>query len=274
MSWDELSRASLPETLSWADGQPWASAMADCRQDEEWHPEGDVWTHTKMVCAQLRRLEEWPGLMPHERRVLLFTALFHDSGKPMTSQVDPITGRITSPRHAIKGEHLARSVLRDLGCDFATREKVARLVRFHGRPAFLLEKSEPNHELISLSWLVSNKLLYLFALADTRGRTTAEMGRPEEDLHLWRLVAEECGCLDRSYPFASDHARFLFYRQARPNPHYAPFEAHRCTVTMMSGLPAGGKDAWLAANRPDLPVVSLDDARGALRAIRPRIKAR
>src|SRR5262249_21510733 len=93
---------------------------------------------------------------------------------------------------------------------------------------------------------------------------TAESGRPEEDVHLWRLVAEENDCLDRPYPFANDHARFLFYRQGQPNPHAVPFAAHRCTVTMMSGLPGSGKDAWLAANRPDLPVVSLDEVRGDL----------
>jgi hypothetical protein len=68
----------------------------------------------------------------------------------------------------VKGEHLARAVLRDLGCDLATREEIARLVRFHGRPAFLLEKSDPSHEVVSLSWLVSSRLLYLFALADPK----------------------------------------------------------------------------------------------------------
>ena len=261
MRWDELSTSSLEGILAWAENQPWCRAMADCRQDAGWHAEGDVWTHTKMVCAQLTRLDEWPDLTPHDQTVLMFTALFHDAGKPMTSQVDPVTGRITSPKHAIKGEHLARSVLRDLRCDFTTREEITRLVRFHGRPAFLLEKPEPTHEVISLSWLVRNWLLYLFALADTRGRTTSEMGRPEENLHLWRLVAEECGCFDGPYPFANDHARFLFYRQEKANPHHVPYQAPRCTVTMMSGLPGSGKDAWLAANRPDLPRVSLDDVR-------------
>ena len=49
------------------------------------------------------------------------------------------------------------------------------MVRFHGRPPFLLEKPDPAHEVVSLSWNVSNRLLYLFALADTRGRRTAEM---------------------------------------------------------------------------------------------------
>ena len=261
MNWDELSRASLDDIVAWAGDQPWCQAMADCRQDAGWHSEGDVWTHTQMVCSQLPQLDDWTTLTAHERTVLILTALFHDSGKPLTSQVDPVTGRISSPKHALKGERLARSVLRDLGCDLATREEIARLVRFHGRPAFLLEKPDPAHEVVSISWLVRNKLLYLFALADTRGRKTVEMGRPEENLHLWRLVAEENGCFDRPYPFLNDHARFLFFRQREPNLHYVPFEDYRSTATMMSGLPGSGKDTWLAGNRPDLPVVSLDEVR-------------
>jgi predicted kinase len=264
MNWETLSNTGIDGILAWAVEQPWARAMAGCMQDAGWHAEGDVWTHSQMVCAQLPRLEGWDSLSLHERTVLTLTALFHDAGKPLTSQVDPASGRITSPKHAVRGEHLARSVLRDLGSDLATREEVCRLVRFHGRPAFLLERERPEHEVASMSWLAGNKLLYLFALADTRGRTTTDMGRPEDNLHLWRMVAEENGCLERPYPFASDHARFLFFRQPEPSLHYAPFEDHRCTVTMMSGLPGSGKDTWLAANRPDLPVVSLDDLRGEL----------
>ena len=264
MNWHEIQTSSHEDILTWAAEQPWARAMAACAQDRGWHAEGDVWTHTRMVCDQLLKLDEWPSLGDHERIVLLFTALLHDAGKPITSQVDPTTGRVTSPKHAVKGEHLVRSVLRDLGCDPATREEVARMVRFHGRPAFLLEKAEPGQEVASLSWLVRNRLLYLFALADTRGRTTAETTRPEENLHLFRLAAEENGCFDRPYPFANDHARFLFHRQERPSLHYAPHEDFRFTVTMLSGLPAAGKDSWLAAYRPGLPVVSLDDLRGEL----------
>ena len=264
MNWETLSNTGIDGILAWAVEQPWARAMAGCMQDAGWHAEGDVWTHTQMVCVQLPRLEGWDSLSLHERTVLTLTALFHDAGKPLTSQVDPASGRITSPKHAVRGEHLARSVLRDMGCDLATREEVCRLARFHGRPAFLLEWPRPDHEVASMSWRAGNRLLYLFALADTRGRTTTDMGRPEENLHLWRMVAEENGCFERPYPFASDHARFLFFRQPEPSLHYVPFEDHRCTVTMMSGLPGSGKDTWLAANLPDLPVVSLDDLRGEL----------
>ncbi|MFO0893131.1 MAG: AAA family ATPase [Isosphaeraceae bacterium] len=264
MTWEQLRSSTAVEIVAWAGEQPWARAMSACQQDEGWHSEGDVWTHTKMVCAQLPLLDEWPNLTRHEQTVLIFTALLHDAAKPLTSHVDPDTGRVTSPKHAVKGEHLARAVLRDLGCDLATREEIARLVRYHGRPAFLLDKPEPANEVVALSWQLSNRLLWLFALADTRGRATSEMGRPEENVHLWRLVAEESGCLDRPFPFANDHARFLFYRQERPNLHYVPHEEFRCTVTMLSGLPGVGKDTWIAANLPDLPVVSLDDIRGDL----------
>jgi hypothetical protein len=45
--------------------------------------------------------------------------------------------------------------------------------------------------------LIINKLLCLIALADTRGRTAVQMTQPEENLHLWRLVAEENDCFDR-----------------------------------------------------------------------------
>ena len=268
MNWQGIEQSSIDDIVSWAATQPWCQAMAECAQDSEWHSEGDVWTHTKMVCRQLTELDEWASLTSHERTVLIFTALLHDAAKPSTSQIDPDTGRITSPKHSVKGEHLARSVLRDLGCDLVTREEICRLVRFHGRPAFLLERNEPSHEVVRLSWLVSNRLLYLFALADTRGRETNSLTRPEESLQYWKLQAEQTGCYDQPYPFANDHARFLFFRKREPNLHYVPHEDFACQVTLLSGLPGSGKDTWLSRDRSDLPVVSLDDIREEL-AVEP-----
>jgi predicted kinase len=125
----------------------------------------------------------------------------------------------------------------------------------------LLEKENPEREVITLSWLVNNSLLYLFALADTRGRQATEMNRPEENLHLWKLVAEERNCFHAPYAFANDQARFLFYRHQLSGLHYTPHEDYRCTVTLMSGLPGSGKDTWLARHRPGLPVVALDAIR-------------
>ena len=48
-----------------------------------------------------RGLRAGRRLTPHERTVLIFTALFHDSGKPLTSQVDPghRAGHVPQARH-------------------------------------------------------------------------------------------------------------------------------------------------------------------------------
>jgi hypothetical protein len=100
------------------------------------------------------------------------------------------------------------------------------------------------------------------------------MSRPEENIHLWKMVAEENACFDRPYAFANDHARFLFYRGELSSLHYTPHEDYRCTATLMSGLPGSGKDTWLAQQRPDLPVVSLDDLRADLDAVRQAIRGK
>lgn len=265
MNWKQLSAASMDSILAWAEDQPWAHSMMECNQDSAWHAEGDVWTHTKMVCHELTQLKDWSDLTDQERLKLLFVALFHDSAKPLTTAVDPITGHTTSPGHAVKGELLVRSELRALECDLKLREEIARLVRFHGRPAFLLERKQPAIEIATLSWLVSNRLLFLFALADTRGRKTKETTRPIENLQLWKMVAEENQCYETPYAFANDQARFQLFRRQHANLHYAPHEDYKCTVTMMAGLPGSGKDRWLQSNRPDNPVVSLDEIRRELK---------
>lgn len=261
MDWSDILKSSFDDIISWAETQSWCRAMADCQQDATWHAEGDVWTHTKMVCNQLYELSDWNSLTKDEQRLLFFTALFHDSAKPLVSHLDE-EGRIRSPKHAVKGENLCRSVLRDLGCDYHTREQIAKLVRYHGRPTFLLERKKPENEVISLSHLVRNKLLYLFALADARGRDASDR-RPEENLEFWKMVSEENDCYDNPYPFKNDHHRFTFFRSEDPNLFFIPHEEYSCTVTMFSGLPGSGKDYFIKSTGIG-NVVSLDDLREEL----------
>ncbi len=280
--WPQLLRAGDDVILEWAANQPWAREMAGCQQDAGWHAEGDVWTHTCMVWEALRDHAEWSALDRASQITLLMTALFHDSGKPVTTAPDPQTGRIRSPKHALVGAEVARRVLRDLGCELEVRERVVHMVRYHSRPGYLAEQPQFDRPVIFTSWFLSNRLLHLFAVADTLGRrmvdaegiqldldsevrrAAANGGRALERLELWRLAAEEHNCYDRRYPFANDHARFLFYRDALSSLHYVPHEEYRCAVTMLSGMPASGKDTWLSQQRPALPVVSLDELRTEL----------
>lgn len=260
-NWKQLVASTDNGIIDWAENQAWAVEMAGCMQDPAWHAEGDVWTHTKMVCKELMRLNDWSVLSRETQLKLLLTAIFHDVGKPATTYFDEPSGRIRSPKHARNGARIARRVLMDLGCDVKTREEICYLILFHGRPPYLGEKESPELELIKLSGFVDHRLLYLFALADTRGRVCTVQGHPEECLELWQLVAQENSCFDRPYVFSNDHARFLFYRGRLDNLHYRPHEDYRCTMTIMCGLPGAGKDSWLAKHRADLPVVSLDGLR-------------
>ncbi len=263
-SWADMLRADDAAIFDWAARQPWAGPMRTCMQDAQWHAEGDVWTHTGMVYEQVTRLAEYPDLSRQEQIMLLLVALLHDAGKPATTVLDPETGRTRSPKHSLVGAAMTRQILRELGCDLPTREHIVHLVRYHGRPPYLLEAREPERSVIQLSSLLSNRLLYLFALADTRGRHAEEMSRPEEMLHLWRDTALEHSCFTAGYPFANDHARLLYQRNELTSLHYTPHEDYACTVTMMSALPGAGKDTWLATERRGLPVISLDAVREEL----------
>ncbi len=265
-SWAGVEAADARGLLDWAEARPWGAAMRACGQDAGWHAEGDVLTHTGMVLAELERLAEWPALAESERLVLRLVALFHDAGKPATTHVDPATGRTRSPKHAQVGERIARAALRELGCPLGAREQICRLVRYHGRPPYLIDKPDPEREVAGLSWLVDHRLLYAFALADTRGRLTVGAGdaRAEDALHLYKLAAQEAGCFGSPYPFGNDQARFLFYRGQLSDLRYAPREDHACTATLMCGLPGSGKDTYLMRRRPELPAVSLDALRGEL----------
>ena len=176
-TWANITRATNSQVLEWAGAQPWARDMAACNQDAQWHAEGDVWTHTKMVCAELEKLSDWPSSSRRSTQTAPHHGLFTTpASRQQLCSTRKRAARV-QPKRAC-GAKSARRILRELDCDLILREEIVALVRFHGRPPYLLEKAKPEYEIISLSWLVNNRLLYLFALSDTRGRQADEMGKP------------------------------------------------------------------------------------------------
>lgn len=261
MNWEEYLSASESDIFAWAETQPWCRAMQQCQQDSFWHAEGDVWTHTKLVCRNLQTLPEFSELSGPERSTLFAAALFHDAAKPDTTTFNPETGRISSPKHAVKGELKCRKILREMNCPTPVRNHISYLVRYHGRPVFLHEKTTPENEVIRTSLSLDNLLLFLLAKADFLGRKSLSNDRKIDDLEYWRLISSEIGCLRSCFDFPNDHARFLFGQKHNDNRFYTPHEDFCCTVTMMVGLPGSGKDTWIQENYPTSAVVSLDDIR-------------
>ncbi|GAA2376672.1 hypothetical protein GCM10010432_37720 [Catellatospora methionotrophica] len=169
--------------------------------------------------------------------------------------------RVTAHGHSRRGELTARRVLWELGAPIGDREHVAALVRHHQVPFWALERPDLEQIALRVSLTARNDDLAILATADIRGRVCADADAVLDSIGLFREYCADLGVLDRPWEFASDHARFVYFRTPGRDPRYAAYDDRRMTVTVLSGLPGAGKDTWLAANRPELPVVSLDAIR-------------
>ena len=137
--WDLLDESGLLRAIL-----PELDAMKGCAQPEQFHPEGDVFRHTRIMLK----------LLPAEVSVpLVFSVLFHDVAKPPTSIVDE-TGRIRFNGHDRIGAEMTEQIMERLRFSRAEidatvemvrqhmvfkdvpRMRVAKLKAFHGAPDF------------------------------------------------------------------------------------------------------------------------------------------
>jgi putative nucleotidyltransferase with HDIG domain len=243
----------------WADRLPLLAQMAATEQNPRWHAEGDVLRHTQMVCDILVADRRWQQLPADERELLWRAAVLHDCGKPATTRW--VDDRWRSPGHARVGAQIARRLLWQAGLSWQQREQICALIRWHMTPYYLLERDSAQRDAISISLTCRPHHLLLLVSCDARGRIAPDVDGIAHTVDLAGELMEEFGCFDHPYPFASDHARFVYFQRDGRDPAYAAFDDTRSQLTLLSGLPGAGKDTWVAVNEPDTPVVSLDDIR-------------
>lgn len=124
--------AVLEET-GWLGHFPEVAALRGVPQEPEWHPEGDVLTHTGHCLDALVGQKDWLDSGPERRRLLMLAVLAHDFGKPATTVQAPRRGviRWTSAGHEAAGGPLARAFLRRIGAPLELDDPVAALVVNH-----------------------------------------------------------------------------------------------------------------------------------------------
>jgi poly(A) polymerase len=103
-----------------ADLLPEVAAMKGVAQPPQFHPEGDVWSHTLLLLEQLR----------NPTPALALGALLHDVGKPPTFRV---AERIRFDGHVEEGVRLAHAILTRLRFSREEMEQVEALVHNHMR---------------------------------------------------------------------------------------------------------------------------------------------
>jgi poly(A) polymerase len=128
--WDLLDSSGLMAAIL-----PELEAMKGVLQPEQFHPEGDVFVHTRLMLQ----------LLPEEVSVpLVFAVLFHDVAKPVTATVDP-TGRIRFNEHDRIGAQMTEAIMRRLRFSGAEIEETVEMVRQH-----MVFKDAPNMRVAKL----------------------------------------------------------------------------------------------------------------------------
>jgi poly(A) polymerase len=102
---------------------PEVTAMKGVRQPENYHPEGDVFTHTLLTLSELAAsqtsADSWE---------LAMAILLHDIGKPITFEV---ADRIRFNNHDNIGAEMAEKICERLRMSNAEKERITWLVKMH-----------------------------------------------------------------------------------------------------------------------------------------------
>ena len=123
------------EKTGWVGAFPELAALIGTPQNPKWHPEGDVWKHTSLVCNEARGavekgIDDGKPFSETEQTVLMFAALTHDFGKPLTTRRDA-EGVIRSHGHAEQGVEPTRRFLESIKAPNLVVDMVLPLVREH-----------------------------------------------------------------------------------------------------------------------------------------------
>ena len=171
--------------VGWVRYYPELQALIGCRQDPEWHPEGDVWRHT--CCCLDAFAAERPCPATDEDLIVGLAVLCHDFGKPLTTFFDKRKGRIRSLGHDDKGVAPTISFLKRLTNEDRLLKDVPPLVKCHMRPFSMWKSGAGEAAIRRLSAeVVRIDRLIRVAAADDAGRPPF----PRDDIALKWLAAE------------------------------------------------------------------------------------
>ncbi|HTD13612.1 MAG TPA: CCA tRNA nucleotidyltransferase [Chthoniobacterales bacterium] len=109
---------------------PEVSRLHDCEQPPQFHPEGDVYVHTRLMLS----------LLPaHVSPLLALSVLLHDIGKPVTYSFDEVDQRIRFNGHDQVGADIAAEIMTRFRFSNEEIDTVVEAIRNH-----MVFKDTPN----------------------------------------------------------------------------------------------------------------------------------
>jgi tRNA nucleotidyltransferase (CCA-adding enzyme) len=201
----------------WVSLFPELEILGFTEQEPEWHPEGDVYTHTALVCDAAVEIAVRDGLNDDDRLVLVLAALCHDLGKATCTIVD--NGRIKSPGHDQAGKEPTISLLTRMGFGEKVINQVVPLVVEHMAHI----GTEPTEKSVRrLACRVSpsniNQLVRLME-ADHSGRPPLPKGCPESPRKILE-ISKRLEITDSKPKPILGGKHLIEYLNLIPGPHY------------------------------------------------------
>lgn len=212
----------------WTRHYPELHALIDCPQDPQWHPEGDVWTHTLhcMDAFARHRIGD-----TQEDRIVGWAVLCHDFGKPATTFTDS-AGRIRSPNHEEAGVAPTEDFMSRISRERKLLDGIIPLVRDHLKPFDLFRDQSSDGAIRRLARRVGRiDRLIRVAEADCAGRPPLEA-----DFTAFRWLEEKARQLaiaDRK-PAPLIKGRHLIQLGLRPGKHFKEL-LDRCYEAQLDG---------------------------------------
>lgn len=149
-------------------------------QEPSWHPEGDVFEHTKQSMDAAAQKEY---ATKDEKFLMVCALLCHDLGKAVTTQ--EVDGKIRALKHDIKGMALSYALLGRITGKNDIKDVVKKMVKYHMTPGQFI-KNHAGHKAYKrlaqkLHPELNCKQLALLAVCDKAGRNPAK-GAPFSDV--------------------------------------------------------------------------------------------
>lgn len=234
--------------------------LAKTPQSKIWHQEGDVLTHTKMVCAEMAKLLENNGIAKGTDvyTMSMIAALCHDLGKADTTKWSDEKNDYETKNHGIVGERITRKLFMEENIHH--REMVCYMVRHHMTLHHVLDDLEKTDDrLIKLSYgLITIHTMLMLNEADSRGSKN-DIETDEAITEKVCKIRERCQELDC---YNGSYSRGRYYSFLKKWNDIVTRDSdennHEFVVYIMCGFPGCGKSTYIKNYLPNIKVISRD----------------
>jgi predicted kinase len=193
-----------------------------------YHMEGSIWTHTMMVITVIDCMKE---LTPDEKKILLITALLHDTGKP-EAQIEKSSDErgkyYAFHSHEGISTFLATDILHDMSKEFELSSDdiklILSIISLHGCRVDDIHLNKPKYS-------NSNYLNFFrgkFRIADKSGAVRANSDKVE-----------------------GDYEKRKYHKETR--------KQENKELIIMSGIPCSGKSTYIKENLSEYFLISRDE---------------